>query len=54
MTPDLQEAYAILKGETLLLTEKRHLEALHMHYQIELISLVHDIEQLTQRVLKRN
>ncbi len=54
MNLDLQEAYAMLKGETWLLTEKRHLVALNEYYQCEIIKIVFEVDQLTHKILKRN
>jgi len=49
-----EEAQAILECRTRRLPEVRHLEALHEHYQSEIIKLVYDIEQVTKAALKRN
>lgn len=40
----IDEAFRILKGTTMLLPEKRHLEALNEHYQSEILQIVHDID----------
>ena len=54
MSPDYLEAVQILKGETAMLPEKRHLEAVEEHYQSEIIKLVWDIDQVTKAALRRN
>lgn len=54
MNRDLEEARLILNGQTILLTEKRHLEAMNNYYQAEIIKIVFEVEQLTHKVLARN
>ena len=51
---DLLEARQILKGETAMLPEKRHLVAVDSHYQSEIIKIVFEVDQLTHKVLSRN
>jgi hypothetical protein len=45
------EAQMILKGLTNMLVEKRHLEALDEHYQVLLINIANDMEQVKRKVL---
>lgn len=54
MSSDYAEAVNILRGETAMLPEKRHLEALEEHYQSELIAICHQLNQFTSAVLRRN
>ena len=54
MSPDYLEAKAILAGESMMLPELRHLEAVREHYECELIRLVYDLDQVTKAALKRN
>lgn len=54
MSPDYAEAKAILAGTSMMLPEKRHLEALEEHHQCEMIRLVYDIDQVTKAALRRN
>ena len=54
MNQDLEEAVKIIKGETLMIPEKRHLLAIDNHYQSEIIKVVFEVDQLTRRVLARN
>ena len=43
-----------LKLNSGLVPDLRHLEALNEHYQCELLRLVHEIDQVTEAVLRRN
>jgi hypothetical protein len=54
MSPDYIEAVQIIKGQTALLPEKRHLEAIEEHYQSEVIAICHQLNQFTTMVLQRN
>ena len=45
------EARMILQGLTGLLVEKRHLEAIEEHYQLQIIRLANALEKLKQEVL---
>lgn len=54
MNNDYAEAKAILAGTSMMLPEKRHLEAIEEHLQCELIRLVYDIDQVAKAALKRN
>lgn len=54
MNIDLEEAMKIIKGETLMIPEKRHLLAIDEHYQCEIIKIVFEVDQLTHKVLARN
>lgn len=54
MNKDLTEAMAIIKDETGMLPEKRHLLAIDEHYQCEIIKIVFEVDQLTHKVLGRN
>ncbi len=51
---DLLEAKQIIRGETAMLPEKRHLVAVDSHYQAEIIKIVFEVDQLTHKVLGRN
>lgn len=51
---DLLEARQIIRGETAMLPEKRHLVAVDSHYQSEIIKIVFEVDQLTHKVLVRS
>lgn len=47
----LVEAQMILKGLTGLLPQLDHLQALEEHYEVRLIQVANDLEQLKRKVL---
>ncbi len=53
-TTDLAEALQIMTGETAMLPERRHLQAVNNHYQAEIIKIVFEVEQLTHKILGGN
>lgn len=54
MNSDLAEALQIMTGETAMLPERRHLQAINNHYQSEIIKIAFEVDQLTHKVLGRN
>jgi len=55
---DYEQAVAILSGASLLIPERRHLQALfesmQEHHEVVLIQVANDLEQLKIRTLERS